>query len=293
MNAYALLDAAELLHRVAERISPGLRAHVVVVGSIAAAWAFRDVSGTYAVATKDIDLLLRPSVDAVATATSLSRLWLDEGWQPQFTHGRRPGDETRRDDDLPVLRLRPPGGEANWFVELLAEAPPGQTVRKHWRRFATGLGAFALPSFRYLGVAAHAADDTEFGLRVARPARMALAHLLEHAEPDTTPIAGLPGQPPRFVKDVGRAVALWWLARQQSPLADRQWLAEWRETLTALYPDDVAALKAAAARGVANLADLLRAAHTIALNSLLAAHGTTLPAYARAHAGLRELVARV
>jgi len=293
MNVYAPLDAAELLGRVAERISPALRAHVVVVGSIAAAWAFRDVSGTDAVATKDIDLLLRPAVDAVTTATSLGRLWLDEGWQPQFTHGRRPGTDATPDDDLPALRLQPPGDRAGWFVELLGEASPDQVARKHWRRFATGLGVFALPSFRYLRVAVHEPDDTEFGLRVARPARMALAHLLEHAEPDTTPIAGLPGQPPRFVKDLGRAVALWWLARQQSPLADQQWLAEWRETLIALYPDQVATLKAAASRGVANLAGHLRAAQAIALNSLLAAHGTTLPAYTRAYASLGELVERI
>ncbi|MBN8742079.1 MAG: hypothetical protein BGP24_17940 [Lysobacterales bacterium 69-70] len=293
MNAHAALDAAELLRRVAERISPALRAHVVVVGSIAAAWAFRDVSGAHAVATKDIDLLLRPAVDALATATSLGRIWLDEGWQPQFTHGRRPGDDATPDDELPALRLQPPGERTGWFVELLGEASPDQVTRKHWRRFATGLGAFALPSFRYLRVAVHEPDDTEFGLRVARPARMALAHLLEHAEPDTTPIAGLPGQPARFVKDLGRAVVLWWLARQQSPLADRQWLAEWRETLAALYPDDIAVLKVSAARGVANLADHLRAAHAIALNSLLAAHGTTLPAYQRAYTGLCELVDRL
>ncbi len=293
MNTCAALDAAELLRRVAERISPALRAHVVVVGSIAAAWAFRDVSGTNAVATKDIDLLLRPAVDAVATATSLGRRWLDEGWRPQFTHGRRPGDEATPDDDLPALRLRPPGDDAGWFVELLGEAPPDQVTRKRWRRFATGLGAFALPSFRYLRVAVYGPDDTEFGLRVARPAPMALAHLLEHAEADTTPIAGLPGQPPRFVKDLGRAVTLWWLAQQQSPLADRHWLEEWRETLAALYPDDVAALQAAAARGAANLADQLRAAHAISLNSLLAAHGTTLQAYQRAYGGLCELVDRL
>ena len=45
------LDAGDLLQRVAERVPAGLRTNVVVIGSIASAWAFRDVSGTHAVAT--------------------------------------------------------------------------------------------------------------------------------------------------------------------------------------------------------------------------------------------------
>lgn len=50
------LDAAALLRRVAAGVPKPLRAHLVVVGSIAAAWSYRDIAGTDAVATKDIDL---------------------------------------------------------------------------------------------------------------------------------------------------------------------------------------------------------------------------------------------
>ena len=73
MNARPELDAGELLRTVSLPIPPALRAHVVVIGSIATAWAFRDVSGTHTVATKDIDLLLRPAVDAVAIAQKLGQ----------------------------------------------------------------------------------------------------------------------------------------------------------------------------------------------------------------------------
>lgn len=290
MNQYLELDAASLLKRVADQVPPALRANVVVIGSIATAWAFRDVSGTHSVATKDIDLLLRPAIDAVATAETLGQELLQDGWAPQFTHGREPGNAETPDDDLPALRLSPPESNDGWFVELLAEPPQGQATRKHWRRFQTGLGVFGLPSFRYMRVAVHGAEQTEFGLRVATPARMALAHLLEHADPDRTPISNLPGGPPRFTKDVGRAISLWWLAREQSPTVSETWNREWNETLTALYPGNSAEMKAAAGNGLVSIADYLRDAHAIALNGVLAPHGTTLEAYRRAYASLLELI---
>lgn len=293
MNRNIELDAAALLGRVAERVPPDLRANVVVIGSIATAWAFRDVSGTHAVATKDIDVLLRPAIDAVTTAQALGQVLLDGGWQPRYPNGIRPGTEQTPDDQLPALRLSPPGDADTWFIELLAEPAEDQAARKHWQRFRTGWGDFGLPSFRYLRVVVHDSMNTEFGLRMARPANMALAHLLEHADPDRTPISGLPGNPPRFVKDVGRAIALWWLAREQSPLAGEYWLTGWRQTLKALYPDREAELKEAARAGLINVTDYLREAHAIALNGVLAPHGTTLDAFRRTHVSLLELIDRL
>ncbi len=284
------LDAESLLQRVAEQVPVALRPNVVVIGSIASAWSFRDVSGTHTVATKDIDLLLRPAVDAVATAETLGQELLDDGWQPRFFNGIEPGTAEMPDEMLPALRLSPPGQDENWFVELLGESPGAQLTRKHWRRIHTGMGDFGLPSFRYMRMAVHGAEETSFGLRIARPACMALAHLLEHADPDTTPISGLPGTPPRFTKDVGRAISLWWLAREQSPLADDTWLAQWRDALAALYPDNLAEMKAAARSGLVSVDDYLREAHAIALNGVLAPHGTTLEAYRRAHGSLHDLI---
>ena len=292
MNRHLELDAAALLERVAGRVPPVLRANVVVIGSIATAWAFRDVSGTHTVATKDIDVLLRPAIDAVTTAQALGKSLLDEGWLPRYRNGIQPGTQDTPDDQLPALRLSPPGGADTWFVELLAEPPTDQAARKHWRRVQTGLGDFGLPSFRYLPGAGYGAQDTPFGLRVARPGNMALAHLLEHAEPDRTPISNLPGNPPRFTKDVGRAIALWWLAREQSPMAGEQWPDEWRWTLAALYPHQVGDMKQAARAALAHVADYLRDAHIIAINGVLAPHGTTLDAFRRAHASLLDLLER-
>jgi len=290
LSLYQELDAAVLLQRVADKIPFALRPNVVVIGSIATAWHFRDVSGNYTVATKDIDILLRPSISAVATAETLGKELLREGWTPQFPPGLAPGTAKTPTDDLPALRLSPPGEESGWFVELLAEPPKGQITRKHWRRFSTGAGEFGLPSFRYMPVAVQGAEETVFGIRVAKPACMALAHLLEHAVPDRTPISSLPGKPPRFAKDVGRAISLWWLAGQQAVNVGADWLHAWQETFTALYPELQIEMHTGARDGLHSVTDYLRESHLIALNGVLAPHGTTLDAWRRAHASLLTLI---
>lgn len=293
MKAFQILDAGELLARIAERVPPELRDNVVVIGSIATAWAFRDKSGHATVATKDIDLLLRPAVEATATAGTLAQQLLHRGWRPTYPNDRQPGTADTPDNELPALRLSPPGEREGWFVELLGAPLPDQAVRRTWRRFVTPIGAFALPCFRCMPVAIHAAEQTQFGIRTARPARMALAHLLEHADPDTTPISNLPGTPPRFTKDVGRAVSLWWLAQEQSSAADEEWLEEWRDTLATVHSNQQALKKQDAARGLASIRDFLPEAHAIAARSVLAPHGTTLAAWRRAYADLEDLVQQI
>lgn len=290
MTKSQLLDATELLRRIAERVPPDLRSNVVIIGSIATAWSFRDISGKAMVATKDIDLLLRPAIEAIATAETLAQQMLDLKWQPIYPNDRKPGSADTPDDQLPALRLSPPEEQDGWFVELLGEPLTGQTERRAWRRFETSLGAFGLPCFRYMSVAIHGAEQSGFGIRAAVPARMALAHLLEHAVPDTTPISNLEGNPPRFVKDVGRAIALWWLAMAQSSTADEVWQMQWRETLATLYPDRNDEMKAAADAALTSAGEYLRDAHAIAFVGVLASHGTTLDAYLRAHASLRDLI---
>jgi hypothetical protein len=119
---------------------------------------------------------------------------------------------------------------------------------------------------------------------------MALAHLLEHADPDRRPISGLPGNPPRFVKDVGRAVALWWLANQQSPLAPSRWEQHWVSALQETFPARRNELLCGAGNALRVLEPYLRDAHQIAVTSVLAPHATTLDAYRRALAGMTRLL---
>jgi hypothetical protein len=168
-----LLDAEALLADLATQVPESLRPNIVVIGSIATAWAFRELLGSSAVATKDIDVLLHPAVDAVATAERLGRSLLEQRWRPRFDHDRPPGTRETPAERLPALRVEPPDSRAGWFIELLAMPPADQTEHRRWTRFATALGHFALPSFRRMPIAVHAAEDSPFGLRVARPANVA------------------------------------------------------------------------------------------------------------------------
>lgn len=73
MTAYQVLDADELMRHMAKQVPLSLRPNVVVIGSIATAWAFRNLRGAGRARTKHIDLLLQPAIDAVATATVAQR----------------------------------------------------------------------------------------------------------------------------------------------------------------------------------------------------------------------------
>lgn len=284
----ARLEVEAILQFTAAAIPAALLDRIVVIGSLASAWAFRDLDGSEAVATKDIDLLLHPSMQACATAVELGAELVASGWQPICLGGRLPGDADSPTEHLPVLRLRPPEGPP-WFVELLATPAADQTERRAWHRVRTARGDFVLPSFRQLPLLTHAADLTPFGLRVARPAIMALAHLLEHADPDRTAISNLPGNPPRFVKDVGRSVALWWLADQQSVRARRQWPNDWQQALRSTAMD-MTEVRSQARQALAHLSAWQREAHRLASTGLLAGHTPTLEAWLRAAAGLDELL---
>jgi hypothetical protein len=117
---------------------------------------------------------------------------------------------------------------------------------------------------------------------------MALAHLYEHADPDRTVISSIDPPTPRYVKDVGRAIALWWLAGQDGTRDG--WGQRWQDAIDAEtsprniepFAETRAALDAIAPR----LADAFR----LTKQSILASHACELPAFRRAHASLLAAV---
>jgi len=176
-------------------------------------------------------------------------------------------------------------------VELLGEPLLDQSERRRWRRFKTSSGLFGLPSFRFMGVAIHDPSDTDFGIRVAQPACMALAHLLEHADPDKTLISGMDNTP-RYFKDVGRAVALWWLAGEQAA-ARPGWRDAWLGALSALYSGKEQSINTMALTGLETIQNFQVETAAIAARSVLAPFSLSLRSWQRAYEGLHGFITKL
>lgn len=288
--SYAEVNPEFLLQTVAGGIPTDERDKVVVIGSIATSWAFRGLMDNSAVMTKDIDAVLRPAKTAVVTARSIGEDWIKHGWKPHYPEGQERGTSTTPTDRLPAMRLIPPNAMAEWFVELLGEPYPDQAGRREWQRFDTEFGSFALPAFRFMRVAIHNPALTEFGIRVATPACMALAHLLEHAEPDTTRIRAT-GEP-RFYKDVGRAQALWWLAGREVESREG-WPDAWLSALNDLFPDDQEAMLRQALKGLEQIRFYQGESLAIAARSVLAPFPVTPESWQRAYDSLHGYISEL
>jgi hypothetical protein len=244
------------------------------------------------VATKDVDVLLRPAISASAAASTIGNALMGAGWEPFYPPGALAATASTDDDALPALRLRPPGGRREWFLELLAAPDPGQAVNRAWRRFSTDRGDFGLPSFRTMPITVHAPQQAEHGLRVAHPACMALGNMLSHATPDRAPISTDAGHGTlRYQKDLGRAVALWWLASRASPDPETEWGERWQAALASSYPGGIEAGLAKAEQGLRSLEQDLRPAMSSANRGILASQEPmTLELYGRVYRRIMDLL---
>ena len=119
------LDPAELFARLARDLPVDLHRHFFVVGSLAAAYAFRGKMKRRAVKTKDADLVVHPSGDVASSAELATRL-LDLGWKQ---HSDWPPASSKDQPNLPAIRLLPPESKG-YFVELLNLPEQGQTATK-------------------------------------------------------------------------------------------------------------------------------------------------------------------
>jgi hypothetical protein len=111
---------------------------------------------------------------------------------------------------------------------------------------------------------------------------MALANLLEHPTVRPDPIkGGFAGRPvKRSNKDLGRVLALGYLAEEQNPGCLRHWAIEWHEALTKYFPEEVHDLASKASGGLRELLsstdDFDEAYHTCT-NGLLSALSVDQP----------------
>ncbi len=272
-----LISARQVFARVASQVPAECRAHLVVVGSLAAAYHLFGARPESAVRTKDMDCILVPRIEAVSQGQAVARALLAAGWRPP-SHGpfAAPGAADTPDDRLPVVRLYPPDSD-DWFVELLTVQDPADTRDRGFERVDLGgAGHYALATFRFLDVAAFRPVATGAGVSCARLAMLVLSNLLRNpvVRPERMPPDGT--GPRRSNKDLGRVVAIAHLAGRTTA---ESWPTEWIEALRTLHHSSWVDLARAAGGGIRALLRSegdLREAFDVSVAGLLAPANASL-----------------
>lgn len=292
------LTPAKVLAEVAAAVPASCRENIVIIGSLAAGYHFFGSDPSKAVRTKDIDCVLEPFHAAVGAGQSIARQLLDAGWQRRALGDHQtPGSELTPADQLPAVRLYPPGSdpasEDSWFIELLTVPESAESGAKTWTRLPLAEGHFGLPTFRFLSITAFEALPVgDLGIRHARPEMMALANLLEHPliKPERMSALFAGRSIKRSNKDLGRVLAI----TKLFDLEDyRPWAARWLRALQECFPNEWRDLTRRAGDGLRALlqsADDLDEAHHTCIFGLLATQPTTQAALRSAGERLIEEV---
>lgn len=207
----------KVIKQIAEALPAQCKKHVIVVGSLAAAVRYFSDDPELGLASKDADGLVAPNAMSVGAAQHITNQLLAANWALKPGEWCTPRTAETPEQDLPVVRLIPPGDRngADWFLELLGAPdltqPPYEGAR--YTRVETTAGHFSLASFRFLAVTEWKPLDVPEGIRIARPEMMALANLLHHPVIGQQIIKGSSDK--RSNKDLGRVLALSWLAQHE------------------------------------------------------------------------------
>jgi hypothetical protein len=265
------LDPQALVRRLSADIPPGLHRHVVLVGSLAAAYHFRAALERHAVNTKDADVLVHPA-GRLDACRRLAADLLALGWERHEDCHPSPAPRGR----LMAIRLYPPRSR-RYYLEVLGLPGPRQTQPVLWTPLRLDDGWYAVPRHRFLRLAVSGRMRSPEELDYAAPAMMALANLLSHTGVGVARMSRPAGGRLilRSAKDLGRVLALAWLEGREGAA---RWVAAWEAGLKACFPGRWRALARRAGTGLeALLADegALREAWVTTDLGLLRGRGVT------------------
>jgi len=274
----------EVLIHVAKAVPTDCLENIVIIGSMAAAYAYFGRDSEKSVRTKDIDCLLKPFSVAADKGNSIARQLLDAGWQPrQLGNHYYPGTNNTPDDELPAIRLYPPeidpSTENAWFIELLTEPESSKDQGKKWTRMIIDEGHYGLPSYRYLSVTAFRPEKIDqLGIYYARPQMMVLANLLEHPKikPDRMSTRVNGREIKRSNKDLGRVLAIGYLEEVKGIRDFRSWANDWKDGLWSCFPGEYKILSKNAGSGLGELLSSdedMEEAHYTCVYGLLSSFG--------------------
>lgn len=238
-DALILVNPRRVLEEIIAAVPPDTRKNLIIIGSLAVGLRYESQIQGMEVRTKDADFLLSPRMEAVDAGRAIAEELIRAGWTPDKTSPwQTPGNQDTPNEQLPVVRLRPPTG-GNWFVELLSVPESPLDIGRTFERLPTSIGHFVLPSFGGLAVAAFAPDRL-MEISIARPEMMALANMLGHPEirPETMTRQIHYRVIKRSNKDLGRVLAIALLAEKESEDALLAWPNAWLSALTTVFPDD-------------------------------------------------------
>lgn len=239
------LDPAPLFALIAKQVPDDLLKNILVVGSLAAAYHFRDKLAGSGVNTKDADFVIYPA-GAIAECRAIAERLLELGWRRHIEC--YPQAQPEPEDNLRAIRLYPPDVDF-YFIELLGFPEVGQSKFKAWIPIELPDGWFGLPCFRFMGLTRFSVQAASEGISYATPSMMALANLLSHPEIGTAtmsePIGGRTLR--RAAKDLGRVLGLAMLSDLEEV---ETWPDQWEPALRETFPTECASLARRAGNGL-------------------------------------------
>ncbi|WP_183025162.1 hypothetical protein [Variovorax sp. UMC13] len=257
-----LINPRTVVNQVALALPESCRGDVIIIGSLAAGYHFFRENTDDGLRTKDVDCMIAPHAKSIVAAQKVTEQLIDSGWG--FRDGQewsKPGTSDQPVEQLPLVRLRPPG-QTEWFLELLvapAELPDeeAEIPGRRLERFETKKGSFALCSFGFLAVTEVDPVVSDHGVRVARAEMMALANLLHHPVIGPATMSGHFAQRKikRSNKDLGRVLGLAFLAERAQEDSTTTWAQAWQAALAAKFPRQAARLLARSCDGIKALLD--------------------------------------